>query len=226
MKSHLFLASSILASLTLLFVMGSSSTAQQTTTRPSQSTQELQIPELEAEDVDAESLRIRIPRECPKPPEVQMHDVADGFTSPGNPVTLSPLLINFLSGKPIKGYDDSRIDRVFADSFKLRSCRVCYVTLEFRVRHYAGAWQLNAPWWPNDTVLAGAAPFPTTPDNYRFIGPMNIWTPNSNSPLGITPTGLARLNQYLATGPISPVMDVVAQDDSDFDYVRLSVWYY
>jgi hypothetical protein len=226
MKSHLFLASSILAALTLLFALGSSSTAQQTTTRQPTSTQELRIPELEVQDKNAESLPIKIPRECTKPPEVQMHDVADGFTSPGNPVALSPLLINFLGGKPIKGYDDPRIDRAFADSFKLRSCRVCYVTLEFGVKHYAGAWQANAPWWPNDSVLAGAAPFPT---NYRFIGPVNFWTPTPNSKtvtLGITPTDLGRLNQYLVTGPISPVMDLVVQDDSDVDYAKLSVWYY
>jgi hypothetical protein len=75
--------------------------------------------------------------------------------------------------------------------------------------------------------LAGAAPFTSA---LRFIGPANIWTGDLPNPktmtFGITTSGLGNLNNYLCTGPIGPPLDIVAQDDTDFDYARLSVWYY
>ncbi|HEX8138268.1 MAG TPA: hypothetical protein VF544_11805 [Pyrinomonadaceae bacterium] len=219
---------SIFAVLILLVASTFIGTAQEQRGQQQQPQQEeLQLPEL-AQREPSEALRVAVPRECEGiRPDVQTHDVNDTFNPPGNPVTLSPLLQTFLSGKPVKGYDDKRINMVFADSFKLRSCRVCYATLEFRVKHQPGQWIANAPNFSNDTILAGAAPFTSA---LRFIGPANIWSATSPNPklmtLGITPAGLANLNTYLCTGPIPPALDIVAQDDTDFDYVTLRVWYY
>lgn len=231
MKSNLFRASSILAVLILLVALGlSSSTAQQPTTRQQQPAQqeEIQIRELAVQELDSETLRIAVPQVCKGiVPVVQTHDVADNFNPAGSPVSLSPALTTFLSGKPVKGYDDKRINMVFADTFKLRSCRVCYATLEVRVRHQPGLWSPTNSSYGNDSILAGAAPFTSL---LRFMGPAGIWSADLPNPktltLATTSADLNRLNTYLGTGPFPPFLDIVAQDDTDFDYAKLSVWYY
>jgi hypothetical protein len=222
MKSHIFLASSILAVLTLLFASGLSSTAQQITTRPEQSVQQLErsLPEFTVQELDSEALRIKLPPECERTrPDVQTHDVSDNFNPPGTPLmpVLSPALTSFLTSHNLspKGYDDNRVNKVFADSFKLRSCRVCYATLELRVRHYQDLW------W-NDKITVGAAPFNSPGVVFTYA---NIWksTDPNTKPLPFSlPT--SSLNSYLFQN--APWLDIVAQDDTDFDYARLSVWYY
>jgi hypothetical protein len=228
MKNHLFRAFSILAVISLLFALGLSSTAQQTTReqQPAQQ-QELRIPELAVQEIDSETLRVRVPRECAGiRPDVQTHDVADNFAPPGNPVTLSPALTTFLNGRPVKGYDDKRVDTIFADTFRLKSCRICYASLDLRVRHQPGPWIAGASNYSNDTILAGAAPFTAA---LRFMGPANIWSSDLPNPkpftLSTTPASLNNLNQYLFTNTPA-YLDVIAQDDTDFDSATLSVWYY
>jgi hypothetical protein len=237
MKGHSLHRSSILAVLVLLIALSSSSTtAQRPTTRQQQQRpaeqqqqqEEVRLPELTVQELNPEALRVSVPHECAGiRPDVQIHDVNDNFNPPGNPVTLSASLASYLSGKPIKGYDDPRLNMVFADNFKLRNCRVCYATLEFRVQHPAGSWSANAPDYSNDTIIAGVAPFPTT---QRFFGPANIWSGTLPNPktmtLSTTSASLALLNQYLMTGPISRDLHIVSQDDSTFDSVKLTVWYY
>lgn len=232
MKSQLFRASSILAAFLLLVAISLSGIAQEPTTRQQQpgEQQDLRIPELAVQESDSETLRIAVPQACKGIiPVVQTHDIADNFNPPGNAITLSPALMSFLNSRNVipKGYDDKRINTVFADSFKLNSCRVCYATLEVRVRHQPGQWSANAANYSNDTILAGAAPFTSA---LRFIGPANIWgltLPNpKTATFGITSSGLANLNSYLFNGPISPQLDVIKQDDTEIDYARLSVWYY
>lgn len=225
MKSHLFRASSTLGVLVLLVVaLGLSGTAQEPTTRQQQPVQqqERQIIDLPVQQLDAEALRISVPRECERiRPEVQIHDVADTFSPPGTPLlpSLSPTLTNYLVGKPIKGYDDPRVNRIFADSFKLRSCRVCYATLEVSVRHYQDIW-------PNDSITVGAAPFNSSP-GVTFVS-MGIWNPPTPNPKPLSfALSATALNNYLfATTAMPPFLDVVAQDDTDFDVAKLSVWYY
>lgn len=214
MKTNLFRTSSILAVLILLVALGLTSTAQEQISRQQQPAQqqERQILDLPVQQLDAEALRVRVPH-CPKPPVVQLHGVIDNFNPPGGPVTPSPALTSFLGNSPIKGYDDPRVNRVFADSFKLEGCNVCYATLEFSVRHYQDIWL-------NDSMTVGGAPFTnTTP--LRVIAPQ-IWSPVLQSPINIT----GGLNSYIFTYPTRGFLDVVAQDDTDFDYMKLTVWYY
>lgn len=219
MKTHALRASSLLVVLIMLFGLSLSGTAQQPTDRSQQEKQP--IPELTAQESDPEALRIAMPQACRGIiPVVQTHDVADNFTPPGTPLmpVLSPALASFVSSSQIKGYDDPRVNRAFADSFKLRNCRVCYATLEVRVKNY------NKDLWTNDYITVGVAPFNSP--GIKFIG-AGIWNPVGTNPKTLTyalPT--AALNSYLSTGSMPSFLDIVAQDDTDFDYIRLSVWYY
>jgi len=216
MKSHFFRASSILGALLILVALSLAGSAQQPTTQQRQPLEE-QLPELRLQELDSETLRIAVPQACKGiVPVVQQHTVA----------SLSPALASYLTGKPHKGYNNPAINTLFGDSFRLRNCRVCYATLEVRVRHQPGPWSAGAPNYSNDTILAGAAPFGAA---LRFIGTANIWSADLPNPktatYGITGGGLNNLNSYLFSNTPAWV-DVVAQDDTGFDYTKLSVWYY
>ena len=231
MKSHPFRASSILPALILLIASSLTGIAQQPEPRrperpraeqerPRVEQEQSLIPELAApRELAAQDLSAAVPQECKGiRPVVQTHDVADAFSPPGNPVTLSPALAASLSGKPLKGYDDSRVNMVFADSFRLRNCRVCYATLEISVRHDQDAWT-------NDMLYVQAAPYSPSGVSFIYTG---IWNPTTPNPKTLTlalPT--AALNNHLfSTSTMPTFLDVFAQDDTDFDYVKLSVWYY
>ncbi len=221
MKNPLFLASSILAALTLLFSMGLSSTAQQTTTRPEPSVQQQEqlLPEPKVQESDPEALRVKVPRECERiRPDVQTHDVFDQFQSPGTPLlpVLNPVLDSYLISHNIsrKGYDDKRVNKVFADSFRLRTCKVCYAILELRVQHYQDLWT-------NDKITVGLTPF-NSPGVLSVYS--NIWIPTDPNPKPLSfSVPASSLNSYIIN---NPWLDIVAQDDTDFDYAKLSVWYY
>jgi hypothetical protein len=236
MKNQHSHASSILSMLLLIVALSSLDIAQEPRIRQEQQEpairQQEQLPDQQekplipglamARKLNQEDLRIALPRECRGiRPEVQTHDVADNFNPPGNPVTLSPMLTNYLSSLNLapKGYDDNRVNKVFADSFKLRNCRVCYATLEVRVKG-------SRDFWINDTITVGAAPFNSTPGLYFIYG--TIWTPPLPNPKTLSFTlPTAPLNQYLSTTPTMPTfLDLIAQDDSEFDQATLSVWYY
>ena len=100
---------------------------------------------------------------------------------------------------------------VFADSFELRSCKVCYATLEVSFRHYQD-------YWINDRIIVGGAPF--NPTTLRVLD-APIWSSLLPNSVNLT----APLNSYIFANNVS-FLDVIAQDDTDFDYATLSVWYY
>jgi hypothetical protein len=143
--------------------------------------------------------------------------VPDNFAPAGSPLSLSPALTSFLSGKPTKGFDDTQVNKYFGDSFKLRNRKVCHATLEVRVRHYGDVWT-------NDSITVGAAPFTSSP-GVKFIG-TGIWNAQPTNPQTLLfAVPATALSSYLSS-TTAPFLDVVAQDDSDFDYAKLSVWYY
>lgn len=235
MKNQHFHASSILSMLLLIVALSSSGIAQEPRIRQQQQPairQQEQLPAQQekplvpglaiARELNQEDLRIALPRECRGiRPDVQTHDAADNFNPPGNPVTLSPTLANYLSSLNLipKGYDDNRFNKVFADSFKLRNCRVCYATLEVRVKYSGDLWN-------NDTITVGAAPFNSAPG--LLLSYSTIWTPPTPNPKTLSFTlPTAALNTYLATTSTMPTfLDLITQDDSDVDQATLSVWYY
>jgi hypothetical protein len=54
-----------------------------------------------------------------------------------------------------------------------------------------------------------------------------LWNPAGANPKSMTfALSTAAMNQYVMTGPVPPLLDFIAQDDSNFDYATLSVWYY
>jgi hypothetical protein len=224
MKSYLPHAS-ILMVLILLAMPGFSGTArvhraQQTPTQQV----EPQLPELASPlKLSAEALRVKAPPECQNTTlDVQTHGDKDGYV-----IAPSPALAIYRKDKAghVKGYDDGQIERIFADSFELKNCRICYATLEFGVKHSIGNWL-------NDTFVGGVAPFDKStlyffrPDNKdAFIWDVRLPNPKTMT-LETTPATLAALNTYLATSPIPTYLDVRGEDDTEFDYVTLRVWYY
>jgi hypothetical protein len=159
--------------------------------------QELKIPELAAREMSPDVLSIAIPKPCGAThPDIQIHG------NPAGNLTLSPALKSFLSSHNLipKGYDNPTINKVFADSFRLRSCRVCYATLEVRFKHGPGPWSQGPIW-------SAAAPASKT-------------VTYSLQPV-------AALNNYIFNvSPPPPYVDIVVQDDTEVDYCKLSVWYY
>jgi hypothetical protein len=230
MKSQLFHASTTLASLALLVASGLHVVAQQgppirrlpaeRRERAIMTRQQDERPlvELPTQEVNPEAARVEVPRECRRTrPEVQTHDVADSFTPPGSPLSLSAGLANFLNGLNLtpKGYDDPRVNAVFADSFRLRSCRVCYATLEVGARYLPD-------YWVNDTITAGVAPFNAPGVVFAYGG---LWNPvGTNTKTFVL--SAAAMNNHIMNGPVPSYLDLIAQDDTDFDYATLSVWYY
>jgi hypothetical protein len=235
----------LLALSTLLLMSAFNAAAQQTgTRRPTVQQTEKQWPELASQKIDPAVFHIKLPKECERiRPDVQTHDVNDNFSPPGNPLTLSPALAAYASGKPAKGYDDKSIDTWFFDSFKLRSCRICYATLEVSVKHEleqpidnnGGGHQetgksLALTSFYNDNITIGGAPF--SPSVLRVMS-MDIWPPLNPIPPLTNPKPMTfalpttALNNYLMYGSVPPgFLDIVVQDDTDVDYITLSVWYY
>ncbi|HEX8723613.1 MAG TPA: hypothetical protein VF736_23555 [Pyrinomonadaceae bacterium] len=230
MRSQIARASTTLAILALLVASGLHGAAQQQPVRrlPTEQQdrrvvtgqQERQIIEVPAEKINPDAASVAVPRECARiRPDVQTHDTADKFAPPGSPLTLSPTLTSFLAGRNLtpKGYDDPRVNMVFADSFRLRSCRVCYATLEVGIRH-------DRDIWDNDTITAGIAPF--NPPGVLFMY-SQLWNPAGANPKSSTfVLSTAAMNNHIMNGSMPLYMDLITQDDSDHDYATLSVWYY
>lgn len=232
MKRRITRAPTLLAMLAVLAASGLQGVARQQEERrlPAQKPQEGRIVpqqerpiiEVQAQPAGEEAARVAVPRECRRATlDVQTHDVPDRFAPPGSGLSLSPALTSFLAGRNLtpKGYDDPSVNRVFADSFRLRSCRVCYATLEVRVRYLPD-------YWVNDTITAGVAPFNSPGTVFMYSGLWSLSGPNPSPKTATFALSAAALNQHLMGGPVPSFLDVIAQDDTDFDYARLSVWYY
>lgn len=183
---------------------------------PAERAEPLEVQEMSEQELVARPDLFKVPRECAGlKPVVETHDAADNFNPPGNPVTLSPELNAFVAGKATKGYDNPAINTWFADSFRLRNCCICYAVLQVRARHY------GIDTFINDAVIAGLAPYNNP--NTNFVNVL-LW-PGPQTKTYVLPTD--RLNQYvMQDNPFPTYIDLRGQDDSDFDYARLMVWYY
>jgi hypothetical protein len=230
MRNHLIGTNTILRVLILLVTLASIGAAQEPASRrrrqPPPQQEEPRIAELTPRELGIQAFGMGVPKECKLQAKLfeVIHDKADNFSPPGSPITLSPALSSYLASlnlpKPVQGYDEQGADRFFADSFRLpRPCRVCYATLEVRVRR---AHSLSS----NDSITVGGSPF--TPVMPFRISSTAIWSPTDPAVKGlqiVLPT--AALNSYLMSGNTPPLfLDVVAQDDTNFDYAKLSIWYY
>lgn len=211
MKSNLFRASSVLI---LLLAVSLSGAAQQPATRQQEPVQqqEPQLRELAVQQLDSETLRIAVPQACKGiKPVVQTHNSGTG-------VTISPALASYLSGKPVKGYNNPAVNKFFGDSFRLNNCRVCHATIAVKVEHYGDIW-------PNDGLTVGVAPFSGSGSVFVSGAP---WVPATPNPKTITWTlSPTLLTNYLMSGSAPPkFVDWVVQDDTNVHSATLSVWYY
>jgi hypothetical protein len=212
MKRHLYRASSILAVFFLLVAFTFSGVAQQTPRQQQPAQQEEpERPELMVQQIDAETLRVAVPRACAGVrPVVQTHNGGTG-------VTPSAALLSFMGTHARKGYNNPAVNTYFGDSFRLQNCRVCYATISANVQHYSDNWS-------NDGLTVGTAPFGS--GNVFVSG--YIWNPPTPNPKTLTwVLNAGLLNTYVTTGSLPPkFLDVYAQDDTDFHSTTLSVWYY
>jgi hypothetical protein len=184
---------------------------------------------------------------------VQTHEEKDNFDKdkPENKyvTTRSDEMTKFIKEKQKKGplayrtkeYDDDAIESVLADRFNLRNCRVCSATLEFRVRY------TNPKDPSNDTIKAGLAPFYLSQPYGKIFFSASIWPELAKKPakddpymkvlqenkntkvitLTLSDAALKELNIYLAIYEHVPTyLDVLGEDDTNFDYMTLRVWYY
>lgn len=183
---------------------------------PAVSAEQLEVEELPERELVARADLFRPPRACAGlKPVVETHDASDNFSPPGSPVSLSPELTAFVAGKPTKGYDNPALNSWFADSFRLRNCRVCHAVLQVRVRHY------NLDSFGNDAVIVGLAPYNNP--NTIFVNAGLV--PGPQLKTYVLPTNA--LNQYIVQdNPLPTYLDVRVQDDHDVDFARLIVWYY
>ena len=130
----------------------------------------------------------------------------------------------------ITGYNAGEADYIFADSFRLGNCRVCYAEMSVRFKSV------------NMVTTSGST---AGNDTFTILGPnangspalqyFKIWQPptpppNADTGIGITKTVTFQvpanlLNQYIFTTAPNTPLDVVAQDDTAIQSIQLSVWY-
>ena len=225
--------------------VGSARQAGDARQRPQQQQEEKLPPELASQQLDPEVFGGKFPKACEKlTPDVQTHDVNDNFAPPGSPGIFNPALTAFAQsmGRPIRGYDDGGVDKFFYDSFKLRSCRVCYARLELVLKHDPDSGVVDngshnqetgktvmLTGYHNDNITVGGAPFSPAP---KKVLSADIWPPlnttsSSNPKTMIVALPTNALNNYIMYGLTPPQsLDVVIQDDTYVDYITLKVWYF
>jgi hypothetical protein len=247
-RSLLARASLLLAALALTAASGFVGSARQAggaRQRPRQQQEEKLPPELAPQQLGPEVFGGKFPKACEKlEPDVQTHDVNDNFAAPGSAGIFNTALTAYATfiNRPIRGYDEGGVDKFFYDSFKLRSCRVCYARLELVLKHDPDPGPVDNGFpdnptgksigltdYHNDGITVGGAPFSPAPMTVLSAA---IWPPlnttSSSNPKTMTvalPTNA--LNNYITYGQTPPQsLDVVIQDDTYVDYITLKVWYF
>lgn len=142
----------------------------------------------------------------------------------------SPVLQKFLTGKAQKPYDSLAIDTVFGTSFPLGTCKLCggdrdMVIVEASVRRRTVGTGGNDKMYvhvSNDTTPAGQFGVPIVPA-------VQIWTgPYSTQLTRIVQFQIpvTALNNAIWAAPGKSYLEVVLQDDTGIDYVRMIGWAY
>ncbi len=158
---------------------------------------------------------------------------ADGFNLPVEPTTMSPGLQTYFinynvtptgTTKPRK-YDEPGQDKWLGQTFFIKCCKVCRAELEIRVRNEGGLAS-------NDGIVIGRAPFTQSSDiivnDHIWDITRPPWAGGTGSPKTmIIPLSPAALNNYIfnSKGCNVPI-DIVVQDDTAVDYIKLKIWTY
>jgi hypothetical protein len=182
------------------------------------------LPELESR----QTFEAGVPRRCPKPPVEYLGGVVDNFGGGNDPVTTSPPLAAFLAAHPpTRQFDGGGISKLFGHSFRMKeNCKVCAVQFEVKMT----AFGIAAPsGFGNDQIhiysktitsadLIWTAPSGSTGSGAPGTFVLSAFLPSAPS--------IALLNQHIFTNAPGHWLNVVAQDDHAFDYVKLRIWYY
>ncbi|MEY2490834.1 MAG: hypothetical protein QOC70_2776 [Verrucomicrobiota bacterium] len=161
---------------------------------------------------------------CPKPPVQYLGGVVDNFGGGPDPVTKSPEVTAFLAAhpalNPTRLFDQPGADKVFVHSFKMKeNCKVCAVKFEAKMRDYGDF----SP--PGDRIHI----YGKTIDAAGLIwtAPTTLTGPGTSAISTFLPTAsITALNQHIFANAPGHWLNVIAQDDHAFDYVRLTIWYH
>jgi hypothetical protein len=166
---------------------------------------------------------------------------ADNFTGGPDPSVRSPALTTYVTlvGKPTRQYDEKACDKYLAESFLINKCQICETlcTAELEIRYKPSNCGLDC----NDTFTVGQAPFTGTGSEVT-VG--QLYSPCVPTPPG-TDTSLPAGGRARATTPGAAVtqrfpldvtklkalcaktpgsafwLDVIVQDDTNVDYIKL-----
>lgn len=139
----------------------------------------------------------------------------DGFAGGIEPSIWSPELTAFFSGKPTRKFDEGGADKLFGQSFRLGNCKVCAVQLEAKIKDEG-----DIP--PYDKIYVYGK---------NIAAPDLIWATTISPSITsfsayLPPSSIAKLNQHIFTNAPGHWLNVVEQDDRNFDYLKVRVWYY
>ncbi|MEK6299119.1 MAG: hypothetical protein AABO41_00230 [Acidobacteriota bacterium] len=158
---------------------------------------------------------------------------ADGFAAPLDATQLSPALQAYFTSHGVTPtgttkpgqYDETGQDKWVGQSFFIKCCKVCRAELEIRVKNLGGMAS-------NDALIVGQAPF-TPSQNILASGHIwdstrPAWAGGTTSPKTMTiPLSPAALNSYIFNSRECNVpIDILVQDDTAVDYIKLKIWTY
>ncbi len=163
-------------------------------------------------------------------PRIRISGRLDNFgAGPVEPRYQSPVMQKFMTGKAQKPYDSLALDTVFGTSFPLGTCKMCggerdMVIVEAAVRRATtGGLSSNDKIYvhvSNDTTPAGQL-------GAAIVPAIQIW----NGPYSTQLTRVvqfqipvAALNNAIWAAPGKTYLEVVMQDDTGIDYVRMIGW--
>jgi len=180
-----------------------------------------------AELQTSETFEAGVMPHCPKPPVQYLGGVVDNFGGGPDPVAKSPEVAAFLAAhpalNPTRLFDQPGADKAFVHSFRMKeNCKVCAVKFEVKMRDFGDF----SP--PGDRIHIYGKTI-TAPDL--------IWTaptgPSGSSAPGtfvlsayLPAASINKLNQHIFANAPGHWLNVIAQDDHAFDYIRLTIWYH
>jgi hypothetical protein len=164
---------------------------------------------------------------------------ADNFTLGPDPRVWSPALATYATGKPSRQYDEKACDKFLGESFLINKCQICETlcAAELEIRYKPSNCGLDC----NDTFTVGQAPFngtgsvvttgqlyspcvPTPPDTSTSLpdGRLKATTTPGAAVTQRFPLDVAKLKALCAKTPGSAFwLDVIVQDDTNVDYIKL-----
>jgi len=164
---------------------------------------------------------------CPQRPGVEyLGGVVDDFLGGDDPVTTSPELEAFLNSvsPPRRQFDEGGANKYFGHSFQLReNCKVCNVRFEIKMRDEDPNGLSD-----NDTISIFGRTITSADQIWQApTGATGSGAPGTFTLIAfLPPAAIDLLNQHIVTNAPGHWLNIVAQDDHAFDYVKVTITYY